>query len=72
MKAAVIPNLTKKEAVPCTEEIVKILSDYGCETEVKTDLFDANGAYHESGESSLRGCDVFIAVGGDGTIIHTA
>ncbi len=72
VKIAVVPNLTKKEAMSCTEEVVSILGSYGCETVLKTDLFDANGVYHESVEDSLRSCDLFIAVGGDGTIIHTA
>ena len=39
---------------------------------LKTDLFTAHGIYQERVEDSLRACDVFIAIGGDGTIIHTA
>ncbi len=72
MKIAVVPNLTKKEAMACTEETVAILRTHGCEVILKDDLFDANGVYRESTEDSLRSCDMFIAIGGDGTIIHTA
>lgn len=72
MKIAVVPNLTKREAKNCTEEVVSILKSYGCEVVLKTDLFDANGVYHETADETLRSCDLFLAVGGDGTIIHTA
>ncbi len=72
MKISVVPNLTKKEAMACTEETVAILESHGCEVLLKSDLFDANGVYRESSEDSLHSCDMFIAIGGDGTIIHTA
>ncbi len=72
MKIAVVPNLMKEDAVACTDEIVDILQRYGCETVLKTDLFTPNGIYCQCRDDSLASCDVFIAVGGDGTIIHTA
>lgn len=72
MKIAIVPNLIKAEAMACTKETVAILESYGCEAVLKKDLFDKNGVYHESAEEELRSCDLFIAVGGDGTIIHTA
>ena len=72
MKIAVVPNLTKKLAQSCTEETVSILESHGCEVLLRSDLFDRNGIYRESAEDSLRSCDIFIAIGGDGTIIHTA
>ena len=72
MKIAVVPNLTKKKAQSCTEETVSVLKSHGCEVFLKSDLFDKNGVYRENEEDSLRSCDIFIAVGGDGTIIHTA
>ena len=72
MKIAVIPNLSKKKAQACTEEAVSILESQGCEVLLKSDLFDANGVYREISEDSLHSCDIFIAIGGDGTIIHTA
>lgn len=72
MKIAVVPNLTKKEAMACTEETVAILESHGCEIQLKSDLFDENGVYQETFEDSMDSCDLFIAIGGDGTIIHTA
>ncbi len=72
MKIVVVPNLIKKEALSCTKETVDILQREGCQVLLKTDLFDSEGVYHESFDKSLNSCDLFIAVGGDGTIIHTA
>ena len=74
MKVAVLPNLTKQAALECTEETVRILQECGCETVLKTDLFTEHGVYRQCSEAEdlLRGCDVFVAISGDGTIIHTA
>lgn len=72
MKIAVMPNLTKEAAQACTDEVLRILSQCGCETILKTDLFTPHGLFQESVDASLTGCDLFIAIGGDGTIIHTA
>lgn len=72
MRIAVVPNLTKKEAKACTGQVLSMLEACGCETVLKTDLFDKNGVYHETVDKSLCSCDILIAVGGDGTIIHTA
>lgn len=72
MKIAVVPNLTKRQAKTCTEKTVSILKSCGCEIVLKTDLFDEDGSYKETFDTALASCDVFIAVGGDGTIIHTA
>lgn len=72
MKIAVVPNLKKGEAKARTEEVTQILKSCGCEVILKTDLFDENGAYTELRDKTLAGCDVLVAVGGDGTIIHTA
>ena len=72
MKIAVVPNLTKKEAKACTDEVLSILKGCGCQVLLKTDLFDENGVYQEAHDPELGACDLFLAVGGDGTIIHTA
>lgn len=72
MKVAVLPNLKKQAAMSCAEEAISILKDCGCETILKTDLFDSFGVYREAADDELSSCDIFIAVGGDGTIIHTA
>lgn len=72
MKIAVLPNLKNSAAMSCAEETISILKKHGCETVLKTDLFDSAGVYCETADENLTSCDVFIAVGGDGTIIHTA
>ena len=72
MKIAVVPNLTKESAQACTDEALRVLAGCGCETVLKTDLFTSQGVYQERVEDSLLSCDLFIAIGGDGTIIHTA
>lgn len=73
MKIAVLPNLTKQAAQTCTEEVLAILKQSGCDTVLKTDLFTKHGVYRQGqDEEVLRECDLFVAIGGDGTIIHTA
>ena len=64
MKVAVVPNLTKKEAKACTDEVLAILEQSGCSTILKTDLFDQNGVYRESRDERLGSCDLILAVGG--------
>lgn len=72
LKIAVIPNLSKEKASACTDEILSVLGQCGCETLLRDDLFGKNGCFPDSERQELSGCDLFIAVGGDGTIIHTA
>lgn len=72
LKIAVIPNLAKPEARACTDEVVDQLIQCGCEPVVKEDLFDEHGIYQKRPDERLSHCELFIAVGGDGTIIHAA
>ena len=72
MKIAVVPNLTKKAAKACTDEVLSILKGCGCEVFFIFVLFDENGVYQEARDGELGSCDLLLAVGGDGTIIHTA
>ena len=72
MKVAIVPNIARREAVDCAWEVQKILGQHGWEVLVKEDLFDQTGAFCGEPEDSLAACDLLIAVGGDGTIIHTA
>lgn len=71
MKIAIVPNPAKSEAMACTREILSVLEGLGCQTVLKTDLFDGKASSEVSGDE-LSFCDMFIAVGGDGTIIHAA
>ncbi len=75
MKIAIKPNLTRENALEVTQAVVSMLKSlkaeiYLCD-EFKDELpFDDCTFLNE--ESLCRLCDVVIAVGGDGTIIHTA
>lgn len=71
MKIAVIPNLIREEAKACAQEARKLLEDLGCETAWKP--YDCQGVSDcWRGDPLLAGCDLLFAIGGDGTIIHTA
>lgn len=72
MKAAIVPNIARTEAVECAREVREALTGHGWEVVLKEDLFDRTGAFCGEPEESLAACDLLIAVGGDGTIIHTA
>lgn len=61
MKFAIVSNKSQK-AVEQAEEILKILRENACEAEYAV----------EETEAFLLDCDMVIAVGGDGTIIHKA
>ena len=71
-----MPNLTKKDAQFHTERIIDQLHRFG--TAVSMDqryqeAFPARGVqFCEDFYQGLDACDVVVAVGGDGTIIHAA
>ncbi len=71
MRVVVVPNTARQEARQCAGEVIRILRENRWETVLKEDLFDERGAFCGAGEDTPEG-DLFIAVGGDGTIIHTA
>lgn len=75
MKIALMPNLTRKEALGVTlgicESLDKLGASYCFLPEYKTD-FDATKAAFLSEDEALGGCDAVIAIGGDGSIIHAA
>ncbi len=75
MKIAIVPNLSKKHAFDTTMEILRKLQGYGAAIllssadqnmfgEYATDILESPDLFAQS--------DIVIAVGGDGTIIHTA
>ncbi len=72
MKIAVIPNNTRQEAVDCAQEVLKILGGLGCEAILHDYRCIGLQACLEETATSLRGYDILLAIGGDGTIIHTA
>ena len=74
MKIAVIPNLDKKDAALYTHRIIEILHRNGAEVLLHRKhigLFEADGFCADHAVLAAA-CDCIIAVGGDGTIIHTA
>ena len=74
MKIAVIPNLDKKDADVYTRRIIEILHRKGASVLLHRKhigLFEADG-FCADHEALAAACDCIIAVGGDGTIIHTA
>lgn len=70
MKIAILPNLNKEEAKACLEEVLAVLKN--CQVVVKDFFFRQNKAYRFENDPELSECDLFIAIGGDGTIIHMA
>lgn len=65
MRIVVAPNPKAPEADAVGREIAAILRENGCEALLLPDLL-------EEKRELPKNCDLFIAVGGDGTIIHTA
>jgi NAD+ kinase len=73
VKAGVIANLTKPDAVERTLEIVSGLRAQGVETVIETATADACGyAPGEPLEVLTQHVDIIIVLGGDGTILRTA
>lgn len=75
MKIALLPNLTRKNALSVSLNVCKELDKLNADYMVKSedmDLFKNTGARFMSQDDMLSECDVIIAVGGDGTIIHAA
>lgn len=76
MKAAVMPNLSKKNAQINTERLIGKLAELGIAVLMKADLKNnfenQNIMFYNDFYEMLDDCDIVIAVGGDGTIIHNA
>ncbi len=75
MKAMVIPNLDKVNAKECTKRVILELNSLSIDV-----LLNDRHAEELSGVKAclvdfykgIKSCDVVIAIGGDGTIIHAA
>ena len=76
MKAAILPNLTKRDAKMRTTIIANRLTQLGARVmmhaTMKPYFAGADILFYNDLEDLLIDCDVVIPVGGDGTIIHTA
>ena len=75
MKIFLMPNLTRDNATEVTTATIAQLSKLNTECFVSHDcensLLEKN-IKHENDDEALNECDVVIAVGGDGSIIHAA
>ena len=75
MKIALLPNLTRKNALQVALNVCAELERYNMPYCIKDEYakeFGGTQAEFMQLEKMIRECDVIIAVGGDGTIIHAA
>lgn len=74
MKIAIFPNLEKEKALEITQEAGRILKSLGAEVLISDDFSHINTDEFTvvPGKTVFSECDIVIAVGGDGTIIHVA
>lgn len=76
MIAAIVPNLTKTNADQATRAVLEELRGLGIQTRMedsmKSIFSDCGVEFHGDLSNMISCCDVVIAVGGDGTIIHAA
>lgn len=76
MKFAVIPNLQKNKAISYADTVCIELLNYGSEifmlSECKNHIESTKVTFFDSKEDLIKNCDIVIALGGDGTIIHVA
>ena len=75
MNVLIIPNFEKKNTVACTREICHELKRFDAEVlmqEKEKAFVNLPDVCYGSFEQQIGVSDVVIAIGGDGTIIHTA
>jgi len=75
MKAFIMPNLDKKNASECTKKVIDKLNKLGVESmldEKYRNIFEDCSAVFADFFAGIYEADFVIAIGGDGTIIHSA
>ncbi|MBQ5810365.1 MAG: NAD(+)/NADH kinase [Clostridia bacterium] len=74
MKIAVIPNLSREKALGIALEVGHILRSLGAEPMISNEIVEIDSADFlcVDPKELLISCDLAIAIGGDGTIIHAA
>lgn len=74
MKIALLPNLQKKGADKCSRHIIEILNSNGDTVFIHRahEKYFSGVTVLDHHSALSQECDAFIAVGGDGTIIHAA
>ncbi|MBR6242672.1 MAG: NAD(+)/NADH kinase [Ruminococcus sp.] len=74
MKAALYPNFQKKNALQCARETCDVLHEAGIDVCVSSDYIedfaDKPFVRAEDISESVRTADIFLAIGGDGTILR--
>lgn len=74
MKIAVIPNLTREYALKTTEDVIIHLKNNGAHVilaDYASDEYVFDDVEFMSVDKAVKACDVVIAIGGDGTILHS-
>lgn len=75
IKFAIIPNLTRKNALDVTKQICKTFdkleAEYVFPKEYEKNFSNINAKFLNEHEA-IRNCDIVVTVGGDGTILHSA
>ncbi len=77
VKIAVLPNLSRSRAQYYTVRLIEKLQEFGAsvfmQSRFQSGLFRiVRCAFFDDFDEMIRSCDLMIALGGDGTIIHSA
>ena len=72
MRIAVIPNSARKGAEDIARQVLDVLKGCGCEILLMPYDYNRHGLCEMAASPAFAQCDLFLAVGGDGTIIHVA
>lgn len=75
IKFAIIPNLTRKNALDVTKQICKKFDELGASYIFPKEYersFGGTSAEFLPERDAIRFCDIVVTVGGDGTILHSA
>lgn len=75
MNIFIMPNLSKHHAKACTENVIALLTELDCTALMTAELapeFSHTAAVFDTFDAVLERCDCIFAIGGDGTIIHSA
>lgn len=76
LKIVIVPNLNKQNARFHTIKVVSMLQKFDAQVLMESDLkdyfLDFGITFYDDFKKMMADCDIVIAVGGDGTIIHCA
>lgn len=75
MKIAIIPNLTREHALKTTQQVIEQLKKHDCEIVLadycEEEFTGDNTLCFAETQEAVSSADVIIAIGGDGTILHS-